>query len=288
MFKDPAALRTNKTVLIISDALGNTAYGVARAAIGQFDPDAARTVRLQNIREVAQVEERLAQLFAEGSEVVVLHTIADISLRAAVASYLHDQGILAEDLLGPSVNLVSSLTGLEPLGVPGMTHKVDERYFDRIEAMEYFVEHDDGRGADDLSRAEIVLLGISRTGKTPLSMYLAFQGYRVSNIPLMHGVEPPASIFELDPAKLFGLISTASVVAPIRATRMGEELERGWAGSYASPEYVTSEMEEAHDLMRRLGCFIVRTDHRAIEETASEIASRLEMVAAARARRNMT
>lgn len=276
----------NRTVLIISDALGNTAYGVALAALGQFEADAARIVRISKIANVDQVVARLSTVSDGAEDMVALHTIAQPTLRAQVASLLYDRAIPEVDLLGPAVGMIGSLLGQEPNGMPGMTHKVDERYFERIDAMEYFVEHDDGRGADDLSRADIVLLGISRTGKTPLSMYLAFQGYRVANIPLMHGVEPPASVFDIDPAKLFGLISTANVVAPIRATRIGTEIEQGYAGEYASSEYVMREMDEAHALMRKLGCFIVRTDKRAIEETATEIISRLELVAAARARRN--
>lgn len=284
---DPEAQNIDRTILIISDALGNTAYGVALAALGQFDPDSARIVRLSKISNLSQVEEHFIDYRYEPGKFVVMQTIATPSLRRDVAKYLVEHDILFIDALGPAIDLVADLTGLTPKGIPGVTHRVDERYFERIEAMEYFVEHDDGRGADDLSQADIVLLGISRTGKTPLSMYLAFQGYRVANIPLMHGVEPPASVYDLDPAKLFGLISTTGIVSSIRQTRIGEEVARGYMGTYASPEHVSLEMDEAHALMRRLGCFIVRTDKRAIEETASEIISRIELVAAARARRNM-
>lgn len=283
---DPAAQNIERTILIISDALGNTAHGLALAALGQFDADAARIVRLSKITNISQVEEHFAEFAYEEGKFVVIQTIASPALSKDVSTYLNAHDIPFIDALGPAISLVAGLTGMTPKGIPGVTHRVDERYFERIEAMEYFVEHDDGRGADDLSRAEIVLLGISRTGKTPLSMYLAFQGYRVANIPLMHGVEPPASVYDIDPAKLFGLISTTNVVSSIRQTRIGEEVARGFTGTYASPEHVSLEMDEAHALMRRLGCFIVRTDKRAIEETASEIISRIELVAAARARRN--
>ena len=151
--------------------------------------------------------------------------------------------------------------------------------------MEYFVEHDDGRGCDDLSGADIVLLGVSRTSKTPLSMYLAYQGYKVANVPLAHGVEPPKSIYEVDPMRLFGLISTVDVISEIRDSRLGDDYARAVAGSYAEPESVLSELEEARALMKRLGCFVVRTDGKAIEESASEIISHLEEIKEARARR---
>lgn len=280
--RDPVAHLSERAVLIVSDALGNTAYGVALAALSQFDHACVHIQRLSKIEDVARVQSFLDAGSYGAGALVVLHTVAAPVLRAELAALLAARSIPAIDLLGPAVAALRDLLGREPNGMPGMTHRVDDRYFERIDAMEYFVEHDDGRGADDLSRADIVLLGISRTGKTPLSMYLAFQGYRVANIPLAHGVEPPASIFDIDPAKLFGLISTAPVVSDIRAARIGEEVAHGWSGTYAAPEHVELEMDEARALMRRLGCFIVRTDHRAIEETAAEIVARMHQVAAAR------
>lgn len=279
---DPVDTHAARAILIVSDALGNTAYGVALAALSQFDRADVHIQRLSKIEDVACVRRFLDEGAYETGSLAVLHTVAASALRAELTALLDARAIPAVDLLGPAVAALRGLLGEEPNGMPGMTHRVDDRYFERIEAMEYFVEHDDGRGADDLSRADIVLLGISRTGKTPLSMYLAFQGYRVANIPLAHGVEPPSSIYDIDPAKLFGLISTAPVVSDIRAARIGEEVAHGWTGSYAAPEHVALEMDEARALMRRLGCFTVRTDHRAIEETASEIIARIQHVAAAR------
>ena len=151
--------------------------------------------------------------------------------------------------------------------------------------MEYFVEHDDGRGCDDLSDADIVLVGVSRTSKTPLAMYLAHLGYRVANIPLAPGMEPPASLFEVDPAKVFGLTSRADVISDIRERRLGDDLSRSVAASYADPRAVEDEMRDARALMGRLGCFVVRTDEKAIEESAAEIVAQLARVKEARARR---
>ncbi len=151
--------------------------------------------------------------------------------------------------------------------------------------MEYFVEHDDGRGADDLDDADIVLIGISRTGKTPLSMYLAHLGYRVANIPLVPGVEPPASLFSVDPEKVFGLISTTEVVSTIRDRRFGDDMSRAVASDYADPERVRSEMDEARALIKKLGCITVRTDGKAIEESAAEILERMRQVRIGRERR---
>ncbi|MBY4798048.1 kinase/pyrophosphorylase [Collinsella sp. AGMB00827] len=270
------------TVIAVSDALGRTAAEVAFAATGQFPQGIIAIERLAKVDSADIVERRLTPLLKAGERVAVLHTIADPTIRAQVEERLALLGVDAVDLLGPVVDTFAHLLNREPRGIAGTIHRTDEQYFQRIQAMEYFVEHDDGRGADDLSEADIVLLGISRTSKTPLSMYLAFQGYKVANIPLAPGLEPPASIFEIDPAKLFGLISTVEVITDIREQRLGDDFSRAVAASYSDPQSIRQEMEEARALMRRLGCFIVRTDQKAIEESAAEIIGRLEAIERAR------
>lgn len=273
------------TVHVISDALGDTACEVVLAAAGQFPEGSIHIARLLKVSDIGQVERYLAPCIASGEPLAVFYTIADASLRENLTFTLQHLGVPAVDLMGPALGVLSNLLGIAPAGTPGTIHRTDERYFHRIEAMEYFVEHDDGRGADDIGDADIVLLGVSRTSKTPLSMYLAFQGYKVANIPLAHGMEPPASIFEVDPMRLFGLLSTTDVIASIRDRRLGDDMTRAVASSYADPEAITRELEEAHALMKRLGCFVVRTDRKAIEESAAEIIGHLEAIQEARRKR---
>ncbi len=273
------------TVHVISDALGDTACDVVLAAAGQFPEGAIAIARLPKVERIEQVESYLAPYIAAGARFAVFHTIVDTELRRAVDALLQRLNVPAVDLMGPAMGVISALTGLAPLGVPGIIHRTDDSYFQRIACMEYFVEHDDGRGADDLSDADLVLLGISRTSKTPLSMYLALQGYRVANIPLALGIEPPAAIFSLDPARVFGLLSTAPVVHDIRERRLGDGLARAVAASYADPEHIEAELEMARALYRRLGCFVVRTDGKAVEESAAEIIGHLERIERAREHR---
>ena len=264
----PVAARP--TVIVISDSLGDTACEVVLAASGQFDEGAFRVLRLPKVTSVEQVKSFVGpRVDADHRDIAVFHTIVDPALRARVLDYL---GML-------------HIRSVELIGLVGSEMCIRDRYFHRIEAMEYFVEHDDGRGCDDLSGADIVLLGVSRTSKTPLSMYLAYQGYKVANVPLAHGMEPPKSIYEVDPMRLFGLISTVDVISEIRDSRLGDDYARAVAGSYAEPESVRSELEEARALMKRLGCFVVRTDGKAIEESASEIIAHLDEIQEARARR---
>ena len=270
------------TVLVISDSLGDTACEVVLAAAGQFEEGSIRIARLPKVERVQQVVDYLAPRIEEGERIAVFHTIVTEDLRAEVVDALLDLRVPAVDLMGPAMYILSYLTGCHPSGIPGTIHRTDDAYFRRIDAMEYFVEHDDGRGADDLSHADIVLLGVSRTSKTPLSMYLAFHGYKVANIPLAHGMEPPASLYDVDPMRLFGLLSTTDVIADIRDRRLGDDMARAVAGSYADPVAIEREMDEARALMKHLGCFIIRTDKKAVEEAGAEIIAHLEEMRALR------
>lgn len=270
------------TVLVISDALGETAASVALAAAGQFDEGAVAIERLSRVQDARQVKRYLESLAGAAKKIAAFHTIVQDELRSEVAGLLVEQGIAAVDLLGPAIDTIAALTGLAPKGIPGIIHQTDERYFQRIACMEYAVEHDDGRGADDLSEADIVLIGVSRTSKTPLSMYLALQGYRVANIPLAPQIEPPQALFEVDPARIFGLVTTVEAIAPIRVQRLGTAQAQSAAGSYADPDAIELEFAYARSLIKRLGCFVVHSDGKAIEESATEIIERLNHILLAR------
>ena len=266
------------TVLVISDALGETAASVALAAAGQFDEGTVAIERLSRVQDARQVKRYLESLAGAAKKIAAFHTIVQGELRSEVAGLLVEQGIAAVDLLGPAIDTIAALTGLAPKGIPGIIHQTDERYFQRIACMEYAVEHDDGRGADDLSEADIVLIGVSRTSKTPLSMYLALQGYRVANIPLAPQMKSPQALFEVDPARIFGLVTTVDTIAPIRSQRLGTAQAQSAAGSYADPDAIELEFAYARTLMKRLGCFVVHTDGKAIEESATEIIERLNRI----------
>ncbi len=270
------------TVLVISDALGETAASVALAAAGQFDEGAVAIERLSRVQDARQVKRYLESLAGAAKKIAAFHTIVQDELRCEVAGLLVEQGIAAVDLLGPAIDTIAALTGLAPKGIPGIIHQTDERYFQRIACMEYTVENDDARGAYDLSEADIVLIGVSRTSKTPLSMYLALQGYHVANIPLAPQMEPPQALFEVDPARIFGLVTTVEAIAPIRAQRLGTAQAQSAAGSYAHPDAIELEFAYARALMKRLGCFVIHTDGKAIEESATEIIERLNRILLAR------
>jgi regulator of PEP synthase PpsR (kinase-PPPase family) len=255
---------------VISDSLGDSAATLAMAAASQFSDGTCAIHRLPkatNIEQMAHfIEANMAQ--ADG-EMTILYTIVDPELRAQLNDYVSDKPLAAVDLIGPAIEAIAEATGLKPRGEAGLIRKTDKVYFNRVSAMEFAVDHDDGRNVEQLADADIVLIGVSRSSKTPLSIYLASRGYRVANVPLASGTEPPQQLFEIDRRRIFGLTSSAGLLSEIRYRRLGDA--QAVAAAYAEPASVQTDLDEARQLMRRLGCIVVRTDNRAIEETAQEI-----------------
>ncbi len=280
--------RSAPTIHVISDSLGETAADVALAAAAQFENGTVHIERLPKVTTVEQVRRFILERDAPSDKLLVFHTIADRRLREEIQGEFDRRGIQALDLLGPALDAIERLTGQHPRGQAGAIRRTDERYFRRIEAMEFFVAHDDGRNPQDLGEADIVLVGVSRTSKTPLSMYLSFHGYKVANIPLAKGVESPRELFDVEPFRVFGLVSTPEVLSTIRTERLGSLQARAVAGSYADPACIQEELDEARALMRRLGCIVIHTNGRAVEETAQNILGyfqRAEAMQEERARR---
>ena len=254
------------TIHVLSDSLGETGETVALAAISQFRPNAFRIERLPKVT----TPEDLRVMVREhcGHDCIFFYTLVDQNLRREMER-LMEGGVIGVDLLGPAIQRLTEVTGAEPTGEAGRIRRTDEGYFDRIEAMEFAVKHDDGRNPEGLAEADIVLLGVSRTSKTPIAMYLAFKGWRVANVPLAPGTDPPAEIFKLDPRRVFGLVTSVDVLATIRQERMKEL--GGYIPGYAERESIEQELAEARRVMRKVGCLVVHTDNRAVEESAQEI-----------------
>ncbi|TLM90986.1 MAG: kinase/pyrophosphorylase, partial [Actinobacteria bacterium] len=256
------ATRRRASIHVLSDSLGETGEMVALAAAAQFEPGAFRIERLQRVDDPAELREVIDAHC--GEHCIFLYTLVDESLRLEMNRLAAEKRVNAVDLLGPAVDLIANVSGFRPTGEAGAVRRTDAGYYERVEAMEFAVKHDDGRNPEGLLEADIVLVGVSRTSKTPLSMYLAFKGFRVANIPLAKGSAPPEELFAVDRRNLFGLVSSADTLVKIRDERMKE---LGMiVPRYADREAVERELEEARALMRRLGCIVINTDGRAIEE----------------------
>lgn len=271
------------TIHVISDSVGLTAQALARAAAAQFgvtNPNIEVLPHVRSSDEVKRFIDEHGELHkrTRGDErLLIFYTLVDGDLRKELSEYAASKpNVVAVDLMTDAMNAIAELSGKTPSKRPGGLHVADQHYFKRIEAIEFTIAHDDGRNPQELTQADIVLLGVSRSSKTPTSIYLAQAGYKVSNIPLDPSTEPPAQIYDVDPTRLFGLMTTPDVLVGIRQRRLGNASVV--ASKYADPEYVYQDLEEARKLMRKLGCIVVHTENRAVEETAQEILRYYERV----------
>lgn len=256
-------------IIILSDGTGETAAQMTKAAMVQFSDQDVYFTRYKNVRNEAQIE-AICEDAASNRDLLV-YTLVSPQLRAFLLAQARKSSIPCVDLLGPLLVGLGSHFGYEPKAIAGLLHDVNERYFLRIEAMEYTIAHDDGRDVTDLDKADVVILGISRTSKTPLSMYLSHQGWKVANVPLIKGFELPSEVFEIDQRRVIGLTIDAQDLATIRRARL-ERLGQDKGGEYADPEKVNEEIEYANEIFRKNRRWpVFNVTGKALEETASEI-----------------
>lgn len=264
------------TIHVISDSVGLTAQAVARAAAAQFGVTnpcievLPKAKSLNEIKEFIEVHSAFHKQRTGDGRLLVFYTLVNIDLAHELAAFANERDdIVAVDLMTDATAALAKMTGLAPSTKPGGLHVADQYYFRRIEAIEFSIAHDDGRNPQELAQADIVLLGVSRSSKTPTSIYLAQQGYKVANIPLDLHTDPPKELADVERTRLFGLMTTPEVLVGIRQRRLGNA--GVVAKSYADPEFVYQDLDEARALMRKLGCIVVHTENRAVEETAQEI-----------------
>jgi regulator of PEP synthase PpsR (kinase-PPPase family) len=247
--------------------MGSSGEQVARTALSQFrgpEPELEIVAQVRTVGELRAVVEEAA---ASGG--VVLHTLVDRRLREQLVDLARDSSVIEIDLMGPVLGALAALLDEEPLGRPGLYRQVREDYFRRIEAIEYAVRHDDGRHCEELDEADIVLTGVSRVGKTPLSMYLAMRGYRTANVPLVKGLEVPTQLFEVAHAKVVGLMVEPEMLVSFRRRRqrhLGSDV-----GAYASPVEVFGDLEHAREVFRRGRFTTIDVTAKPIEESAVEV-----------------
>jgi len=253
-------------IYVISDALGETAEFVSRAAAAQFLGVKTRIRRVPYVRDQAHLEEIMEEALAE--QAILVYTLVLKELRDCLEKRAIEKGLRTVDILGPLIGALTSQTGLEPTHIPNIIHRLDEQYFQKVEAIEFAVKYDDGKDSRGVLYADVVLIGVSRTSKTPLSMYLAHKGLKAANIPLVPEVDPPEELYTISPRKVIGLILRPELLNQIRTERL-KTLGLGKTSDYANMERIMQELEYARSIMKRIGCPIIDATGKAVEETAS-------------------
>jgi len=259
------------TIFIVSDGIGTTAQAAVEAAIVQF-PGAAIDVRrypgVRTREQVLEIVEEAARL-----DGIIVHTVVIVEIRRLLLRECRQRLIGHVDLLGPLLGQISQKVGLRPLLRPGVARGIDAEYFHRVDAIQYTVRHDDGQGLDTLDDADIVLVGVSRTSKTPLSVYLSLSGWKVANVPIVLGVPPPRQLEEIDQRKIVGLVIDKDELVRIRQHRV-QALGGSQEGAYVDPEKVAEELAYFRRIARRGYPWpLVDITGKSIEETAKEVVS---------------
>jgi [pyruvate, water dikinase]-phosphate phosphotransferase / [pyruvate, water dikinase] kinase len=251
---------------IVSDSTGETAAKLVLALEAQFPDQVFEEVRHPRVESVDDLA--LAVSRARGRPAVMVYTLVEPGLRASMRQLCRRSRVHYCDLLGHPIDSISRVAGVAARMEPGARAPLDQTYFKRIEAIEFAVKYDDGVGGG-LDEADIVLVGVSRTSKTPLSIYLGYLGHKAANVPIVRGVEPPRPLFELDRTKIVGLTIDAERLAEIRGERvrsMGAPRRR-----YADLEAIFEELEAASRVHRRLRCPVIDVSDLSVEETAIRV-----------------
>lgn len=258
-----------RAIYMISDSTGETGAKVVQAALLQFAHENTRLRIFSNVRALEKLAAIVDQ--AAGERALVVYTL----VRAESRQLLHDRcaqyDVRAIDLMGPLLQRIGRWLGESPVSQPGLLHVLDDEYFARIEALEFTVKNDDGQLPQNFPDADILLVGVSRTSKTPVSMTLAQKGVKVANQPLVMGVPPPNQLDALEPGRVFALAIQPPMLLAIRKNRLQSMGVRD-ESDYSDMQQIQRELAWARDVVRSHdGWTTIDVTRKAIEETAAEI-----------------
>jgi regulator of PEP synthase PpsR (kinase-PPPase family) len=272
-FKDFEPTNTSLPLFVLSDGTGETVENLVQAILTQYGNLKIEIYRYKMVRTEAQVMAILEE--AKSRNAPLIYTVVAPEVRVALSQGVKKLEVKAVDVLGDTLNLISKVYNAKPSLTPGLLHEVNEKYFQRIEAIEFTVKHDDGSLPENLRRADLVLVGVSRTSKTPLSVFLSHKGYKVANVPLIMGIDPPKELFEIDQNRIVALNIDPEALVKIRRERL-LRMGRDPVGDYASSAHVREEVEWAHRLFARNKRWpVFNVSNKALEEVAAEIERRM-------------
>ena len=267
-----AAHTSDMIVFVVSDGTGDTGSAAVRAAMIQFR-DRWRLRVFRDARTISEVRRVIA--LADEVGALVVFSLVEGEVVEALKVEAESRGVVAVDLLGPLIMRVAQRLKVEPRHQPGLLHGFSDDYFDRVDAVEFAVRHDDGANLRTLHEADIVLTGVSRTSKTPLSMYLAQRGFKTGNVPLVPGLDPPKELVELDKRRVFGLTVDPGTLLSVRTARL-RSMRAPSSSDYTDPDQVELELDLARKLFRTHGWKQIDVSGRAVEENASKVVDAYE------------
>lgn len=261
--------RKTKHIWVISDGSGSTAERVLRASLVQFGHENVKVERIPDVRTSEQIKGIVNT--AAKKKGLVAYTLVTPQLRKEIATRANELAVPTVDLLGPLLTTLTTFLASPPESRPGLLGELDHHYFQRIDAVGFTVKHDDGHGLHDLPKADVVIIGVSRTSKTPLSMYLAYnKGLLVANVPIILGLDIPVQLFKIDQKKVVGLTINPDLLVSLRQTRLAQLAHADI--NYGDAKHVIDELKYSHQIFRQNPKWsVIDITGKAIEEVANEV-----------------
>lgn len=261
-------------IYIISDSAGETASKLAQASASQYEDLDIAFIHQTFVNKESDLLTALEE--AREHNAIIIHTLISEEFISIANNFCKEHQLFYMDLMSPVVNELSVRTGIEPMRIAGAVHSLNKEYFNRITAMEFAVKYDDGKDPKGFLEADIVLLGVSRTSKTPLSLFLANKNLKVANLPLVPQASLPKELWEMDPKKIIGLTNNPEILNKIRQERM-----RAYGlnpdTAYSNIDKIQEELAYAQKLYDKLNCIVINVADLSIEETASMILDKLDL-----------
>ncbi|MCK4342989.1 MAG: kinase/pyrophosphorylase [Phycisphaerae bacterium] len=261
------------TVYLVSDGTCRTCETVVKAVLVQFDDIDVRLIRKAKVRRPETVRQLMEK--AAEDQALVFYTLVYDKAREAIEEAARQQMVPIVDVLGPVLVSLYDLFKSTPRAEPGILYKSNKAHFDRIDAVDYTLHHDDGCRARGLSEADVVLVGVSRASKSTTCFYLAYSGIRAANVPLFHDCDPPPELLKIDPRRVIGLTTNPHRLQSVRDSRL-----RSWkmdvTEEYGDRTQIARELRAANEQMAKYGWRCIDASYKAIEEIAREVIQLLE------------
>lgn len=255
-------------IYLVSGSIGALGEQTLRTVLPQFQGVQVPVVKAPRVQTSKQVASIVAK--AASTQGIILHTLVDNALRLQMNQLAAEQGVLAIDLIGQIMEYFIGLIGQEPMGKPGLYRYKNQEYFDRVDAIEFTLDHDDGKNHEGWAEAEIVLTGPSRLGKTPLGVYLSVLGWKVANIPIVPGIAPRPELFALDRRRVIGLTIEEGELLTFRQHRQ-DGLGVSGKSDYTDLTKLYEELEEARQVCRKGRFKLIDVSNKPIETTAAQV-----------------
>jgi regulator of PEP synthase PpsR (kinase-PPPase family) len=259
-------------IYVVSGGKGLAGNNMVNSLLIQYPNNNVPVIIVPDMVEEKQLLELIVK--AKKEDALITHTMVNRPLRDFLNKTCEEQGVRNIDFMGELADYLDEKLHIPSLQAPGLYREINQQYFDRIEAIEFTLRHDDGMQAEKLHSAEIVLTGVSRSGKTPLSIYLAMYGWKVANIPLVYGIDPPKELFEVDPMRVFGLSITPGQLISHRIKRL-KSINNTDNTDYVDERMVMQEIRNANFIFEKGGFTIINISNKPVETSANEIINTL-------------